>query len=199
MRTMSGWVRGALAPSVGGAADRPADRRAASTRSWTGQPAGPRCPAVRPHRPGAGRLDAMRTTPALTWVSVCSASRWSSSPSSKRSTRPNQPILLWSSTLHAAFYFYTTVRADPVHVQGPVRDARRAVRHGSDLHRRGLGLRVPLYGVPGRVAGLVHRGHRAGCTANLVRAALPLVHDADPSTGLSDIVPVVAQARSIGR
>ena len=102
----------------------------------------------------------LRTTPALTWVSVLLGipvvilTMWEALDPA------NQPILLWSSVLHAAFYFYITYGLIRYMFNDRFVTPRRAVRHRSDLHGRGVGVRLPVHGVPGRVAGVVHRGNR---------------------------------------
>ncbi len=194
MRTMTGWVRGAR--------DHP------SAVLLTAQLIGV---LVYPFMEGpAGRAAlslfglivlvlavwTLRTTPALTWVSVLLGIPVVILTIFEALDPADQTILLWSSALHAAFYFYTTYGL----IRYMFKD--RFVTP-DELFATGATFTVVAWAFA-----YLYMACQVVWPGSFIAAIEPdaprtwfellfLSFTTLTSTGLSDVVPVVAQARSI--
>ena len=84
--------------------------------------------------------------------------------------------------------------AAPLHVPRPLRDERRTLGDRGDFHRRGMGLRVHVHGSPGHLAGSFIGTIDPGAPRTWFEM-LFLSFTTLTSVGLSDILPVLPQAR----
>ena len=114
-------------------------------------------------------------TPAINWIAWLIAAPAFVLSMLSVSTQ-NQTLLVWSSLLEAALYFYAAGSLIVYMLQRPPRHQRRAVRRRRHLHPAGLGLRLPLSRLPVLVSGQLHRRHRAGAAADVAGAAVPELH-----------------------
>ena len=138
----------------------------------------------------------LRTTPALTWVSVLLGIPVVILTVVEALDPTNQTILLWSSVLHAAFYFYTTSGL----IRYMFRD-RYVTR--DELFATGATFTVVAWAFaylyvacqivwPGSFTAALEPEAPRTWVELLFLSFTTLT-----STGLSDVVPVLAQARSV--
>lgn len=138
----------------------------------------------------------LRTTPALTWVSVLLGIPVVILTVVEALDPGNQTILLWSSVLHAAFYLYTTYGL----IRYMFRD-RFVTR--DELFATGATFTVVAWAFA-----YLYMACQVVWPGSFIAALQPdaprswvellfLSFTTLTSTGLSDVVPVLAQARSI--
>jgi len=138
----------------------------------------------------------LRTTPALTWVSVLLGIPVVILTVFEALDPANQPIVLWSSVLHAAFYFYTTY------------GLLRYMFSDRSVTRDELFATGATFTVVAWAFAYLYVACQIVWPGSFVAALQPdaprtwvellfLSFTTLTSTGLSDVVPVLAQARSI--
>lgn len=139
---------------------------------------------------------ALRTTPALTWVSVLLGIPVVVLTIMEAVQPANQAILLWSSVLHAAFYFYTT--------SGLIRYMfKDSTVTRDELYATGATFTVVAWAFaylyvacqvlwPGSFTAAIDPSGQRSWFELLFLSFTTLT-----STGLSDVLPVLPQARSL--
>ena len=138
----------------------------------------------------------LRTTPALTWVSVLLGIPVVILTVFEALDPANQTIMLWSSVLHAAFYFYTTY------------GLLRYMFSDRSVTRDELFATGATFTVVAWAFAYLYVACQIVWPGSFVAALQPdaprtwvellfLSFTTLTSTGLSDVVPVLAQARSI--
>ena len=139
---------------------------------------------------------ALRTTPALTWVSLVLGGPVVILTILEAAQPANETVVLWSSLLHAAFYFYTSY--------GLI----RYMFTDNDVTRDELFATGATFTVVAWAFAYLFVGTQViwpGSFTAAIDAAAPrtwvellfLSFTTLTSTGLSDVVPVVAQARAL--
>ena len=139
---------------------------------------------------------AVRSSPALTWVSLllgvpATVLLLIQAVTDARRAAP------YSSRARGGPVLLRRLRADPLHARRPRDHARRAVRGRRDVHARGLGLRLRLRRLAGDRARQLHRRASTRTAERTWMELLFLSFTTLSSTGLSDVVPVEAFARSL--
>ena len=138
----------------------------------------------------------LRTTPALTWVSVLLGIPVVILTVFEALDPANQTIVLWSSVLHAAFYFYTTY------------GLLRYMFSDRSVTRDELFATGATFTVVAWAFAYLYAACQIVWPGSFVAALQPdaprtwvellfLSFTTLTSTGLSDVVPVLAQARSL--
>ena len=139
---------------------------------------------------------ALRTTPALTWVSLVLGLPVVALTVLEAMQPTNGAIVLWSSLLHAAFYFYTCYGL--IRYMFTDNDVTR-----DELYATGATFTVVAWAFaylfaatqvvwPGSFTAALDAGAPRSWMELLFLSFTTLT-----STGLSDVVPVVAQARAL--
>ena len=140
---------------------------------------------------------AVRATPALTWVAVLLGVPIVVLTILEVVDPLNTQLILWASVLRATFYFYTSFALLRYMFRDDVVTTDELWATGATFTRRGLGLRLHLHGSPGHLAGVVQRSAIDPGGAEVPGSRLLFVSFTNlTSVGLSDITPVLPQARS---
>ena len=123
-------------------------------------------------------LAAVRRTPTLTWVGGAARAPGHGVQRARGDQSRQRRDRARLGAVPRAVLLLRLLRDDPLPLPRRPGHPRRALRHRRRVHGRRLGLRLRVRRGAGRLARLVRR-HRRRRRADLVRAALPVVHHAD--------------------
>ena len=122
----------------------------------------------------------VQSTPALTWVAIVLGVPIVVFTILEVLEPLDQTVVLWSSVLHAAFYFYTSYALVRYMFRDHIVTPTSVCATSADLHRPRLGVRLHVHGRAGHLARLVQR--RASnplLPRSWFELPVPVVHEPD--------------------